>query len=236
MILGMTRIMPAFLIALAATPAAAAERRYTVTDFDRVQVDGGFEVQLATGRSSSAMASGSPAALDRVTIEVQGRTLRIRPNRSGWGGYPGANPGPVRILLTAHSIKGASVGGSGSLTIDKASAMRFDLALSGTGSIELGRVEADNVVLGLLGSGRIKLAGKAKSLRATVQGAGNLEAQGLSVEDAQINADTAGAIGVAVRRAATVTSTGQGETRIAGKPACTVKQLGAGQVFCGQSD
>lgn len=236
MILAMNRIMLAALLAFSAAPAAAAERRYTVTDFDRIQVDGPFQVALTTGRGSSAMASGSHAALERVSIDVQGRTLRVRANRSPWGGYPGEGAGPVRIVLSTHALRGASLGGSGGLVIDKARAMRFDVSLSGSGRIEVGSIDADMLTAALLGSGKIAVGGKVKSLRATIQGSGDLSAEALSAEDAQINADTSGLIEVAVRRAATVTSTGPGDTRIAGNAACTVKSIGSGQVLCGKSD
>ncbi|HMJ94174.1 MAG TPA: DUF2807 domain-containing protein, partial [Allosphingosinicella sp.] len=82
-------LLTALLLLLFATPASAADQRVMVTDFDRVQVDGPYQVTLSVGRPSGVIASGSRGALDRVTIEVQGRTLRIRPNRSAWGGYPG---------------------------------------------------------------------------------------------------------------------------------------------------
>ncbi len=225
--------MLAVLAAAYATSANAAERRHVVTDFDRVQVDGPFRVTLATGRPSSATVSGSSAAVERVSIEVQGRTLRVRANRSAWGGYPGDGAGPVQIALSTHEIRGASVSGSGSLSIDKARAMRFDLAVSGSGRIGLGQIEADTLVLGLLGSGAIEIGGRAKELRATVQGNGDLRAEKLSVEDARIVADTAGAIKVTVRRSAEITATGPGDTHILGEAACTVKALGSGGVLCG---
>ena len=112
--------------------------------------------------------------------------------------------------------------------------MRFDVSVSGNGRIDVGAVEADSLAVALLGSGKISIGGKAKSLRATIQGAGDFEAEGLTVEDAQINADTSGSITVGVRRAATVTSSGQGDVRIIGSPACTVKSSGSGQIFCGK--
>lgn len=234
MIPAMTRIMLTAFLALSAAPASAAERRYSVSDFDRIQVDGPFQVALTTGRAGSAMASGSNAAIERVSIDVQGGTLRVRANRSAWGGYPGDVAGPVRILLSTHGLRGASLAGSGRLSIDKARTMRFDVALSGSGQIDLGVIEADMLAVALLGSGKITLGGKAKGLRATIQGAGDLDAEALSVDDAQINASTSGSIAVAVRRTATIVSSGQGDTRIIGSPACTVKSSGFGEVLCGK--
>ncbi len=232
----MIRILLPLLVLLAAAPATAAERRYTITDFDRVQVEGPFKVTLKTGGSTAAFASGSSGALDRLSIDVQGRTLRIRQNRSAWGGYPGEAIGPLLIQVATPTLRAVSVGGSGTLAIDRAKSMRFDVALSGSGRIDVGALEADFLNIGLLGSGTVAISGKAKSLRAAIQGSGNFEGSALSVEDAQIGSDTTGLVGVAVRRAVNVTSTGQGDTRIIGSPSCTVKQTGSGQVFCGKSD
>jgi hypothetical protein len=234
MILCMKRIMLAAFAALSATAAGAAERRYTVTDFDRVEVSGPFQVTLKTGRAGSAVASGSNQAIDRVSIDVQGRTLRVRPNRSAWGGYPGEGAGPLKIELSSHGLRAASVNGAGSIGIDKARAMKFDVSLSGSGQIVVGEVETDNLNLGLLGSGKITIGGKAKSVRAMVQGTGDLDAAKLVADDVQVDTDTAGTVAVSAKRSAKVNSTGAGDTLVSGNPACTVKALGSGRVACGR--
>jgi hypothetical protein len=230
----MTRTLALALLAFAlAVPAGAAERTYSITDFDRVQVDGPYRVTLTTGRSASARAEGSTEALDLVSVDVQGGTLRVRRNRSAWGGYPGDGAGPVTIALTSRDLRNAAVVGSGSLDINRAKGLRVDLSVSGSGRLTVGSVEADNLIVGLLGGGRIALAGRAKQLKATIQGSGDLAAAGLSADDAQIASDTAGNVVVAVARTAKVTATGPGDVEIIGGPACTVQAKGSGQVLCG---
>jgi hypothetical protein len=230
----MTRTLPLGLLAFAAAvPAAAAERTYSITDFDKVQVDGPYRVTLTSGRSSGARAEGSTEALDHVAIDVQGGTLRIRRNRSAWGSYPGAGAGPVTVTLNTRDLRGAAVVGSGSLDIDRAKGLRVDLSVSGSGRLNVAAVEADNLVVGLLGGGRITLAGRTRQLRATVQGSGDLAAAGLSADEAQIGSDTAGSVAVTVLKTARVTSTGAGDVEIAGSPACTVEAKGSGRVTCG---
>lgn len=231
----MTRILPLALLALAAAPAAAAERSYSVTDFDRVQVEGPYQVTLTSGLASGARAEGSAEALERITVEVLGNTLRVRTNRSAWGGYPGERTGPVRIALTTRDLRGAAVVGSGSLQVDRARGLRVDLSVSGSGRLAVAAVEADNLVVGLLGGGRITLAGRARQMKATIQGSGDLAADALSVDDAQILSDTAGSVRVDVARTAKVTATGAGDVEIVGTPSCTVEAKGAGQVVCGKS-
>lgn len=231
----MNRIPVALLFAaLAAVPAAAAERRFTVTDFDRVQIDGPFEVRLVTGKPNGAVARGDTRALDSVSIEVQGKLLKVKPSLSRWGGYPGEAAGTPVIELSTRDLASVFVRGIGSLTIDSAKAMKFEASLSGSGSIAIGRIEADRLDLALLGSGGITIAGKAKTLRASIQGQGDLAAEGLVSDDAQINAGTTGRVMTTVDRAVKVNSAGSGDVEIAGKAACTVTVRGSGRVMCGR--
>lgn len=229
----MKRFLLPLGLALAATPALGDERRVSVTDFDRVQVDGPYDVTLSAGLPSSATISGSREAVESVAIDVQGRTLRIRPNRTA----PPAGrrmAGPATISLGTRDVRAAMVIGSGSLSVDKARGTRIDATVSGSGGIILSDVRADNLVVGLVGSGRIKASGKAKTLRLFVQGSGDFDGRALTTDDADVRSDSAGPVAVGASRSAKVVASGSGDVEIVGKPACTVTARGSGQIICGE--
>jgi hypothetical protein len=226
----------ALAAAFAAAPAMAAERSYSVTDFDRVVVEGPFNVTVATGRPSSATASGTPQALERVSVEVTGRTLRIRPNRTLSRASSGAAAGPVALVLGTRELRSATVNGPASLTVDRASGLRVELSLEGTGRIAVPQIAADSLIVGMIGSGRIQLAGTARELRASVHGWADLDASALTAQGANLITDSAGRVSVTVEREAAVTSNGIGEVEILGAASCTVRGLSAGSVRCGRSD
>jgi hypothetical protein len=231
----MIRTMLAIFAFLFATPVQGAERRFTVSGFEKVQVEGPFQVVLTTGRSPGAVATGSTQALDRVSVAVEGRTLRIRPNRSVWGSLAsGGDEGGVTLAVSTHELSGVSVAGSGGLRVDKAKSMRFDIALSGSGRISVAQLDVDRLELQVLGAGGVSLAGRTKTMRATITGQSGLDAAGLVAEDAEISADTTGAVALGARRSAKVTATGAGDVEIGGTPACTVRAIGAGRVRCGK--
>jgi hypothetical protein len=234
MILRMKRIMLAAFAALFATAAGAAERRYTVTDFDRVEVSGPFQVTLKTGRAGSAVASGSNQAIDRVSIDVQGRTLRVRPNRSAWGGYPGEGAGPLKIELSSHGLRAASVNGAGSIGIDKARAMKFDISVSGSGQIVVGEVEADNLSLGCSARARSRSAGKRSRFgqwfREPATWTPRNSSRTMSRSIPTLRAPSPFPQGAAPR----CNSTGRRRHPSLRSPACTVKALGSGRVACGR--
>jgi hypothetical protein len=227
------RFLLAALIVAISAPAVAAERRYSVTDFNRVEVDGPYLVTLTTGSSSSARATGSNAALDRISVEVQGQTLRVRSNPSAWGGYPGAAIELPSITLTTRDLQAVSVNGSGKLTVDKAKGLKLTISVVGSGQASIAAVDADTLFVTAFGSGQISLGGRAKSLRADVQGAANLDAAGMTASDAQLFANSAGTTKLNVSHAVTIQASGTGDVDVGGMPACTVKNSGSGQVRCG---
>ena len=78
-----------FLVGLFAVSgaASAAERGYSVQDFDRMRVEGPYDVTVRTGGATSARAIGPQAGLDRLTVTVSNGVLIIRPDRTSGDGW-----------------------------------------------------------------------------------------------------------------------------------------------------
>ena len=234
MVDAMTRLLIALAVLCAlAAPASAAERRYPVNDFDRVVVEGPYIVRLTVGTASSVTASGSVAALDRLSVDVNAGTLRLRRTRSSWGGNPGAQEGPVTIDIATRNVRSARLIGPARLDLDRAEGLRVDLIIEGSGELRASGVRADNLSLGLAGAGRLEVAGTAERVNADVQGTGDLDASALRAEDLSITTTTTGTIAAQASDTASVTALGLGEVTIAGRPACTVRGANAGLVRCG---
>jgi len=216
--------------AVVAVPASAAERRFTITGFDRIRVDGPFAVTLTTNVAPFARASGSANALDRVVIEVQGSTLVVRRDRTGWGGNPGDADSAVQIALGTHDLSSAWVNGSGSLSIDKVRGLKFDLSVAGAGLGEIASVNVDQLRIGLMGSGMGRASGKALKLSASVDGASKLEAAALTVKDATITSGGPASVDVTATDTAKVTARGAATISLRGRPACTNRLEGSAVV------
>jgi Putative auto-transporter adhesin, head GIN domain len=219
---------------LLATPAFAAERGFSVTDFDRIEVDGAFEVSVETGKSPSARASGSANGIDQVQIEVRGRTLRIRPLRLNWGGWPGEAVVPPKIRIGVPGLRDASLRGSGALSITKMRAGVVRLLQVGSGQMSVAAIEADQLFANQSGSGLLTLGGKALVGKLTTDGSGQLAGGKLAVTDLTLTSRSAGTGTVIAVRSAKVVSSGSGEIVIIGSAACSVTATGAGTVRCGK--
>ena len=227
----MRRLFTAMLLsAVLAAPAAGATRNYGVSGFDRIEVDGPYKVTLTTGVAPFARATGSQNAIDRMVVKVEGRTLRVRSNRSAWGGYPGAVTGPVELAIGTHDLSSAGLNGSGTLAINRVKGLEFALSVQGSGSAAVGAVAVDQLKVNLVGLASARLAGTAPQLTAVVRGAGGLDAAGLAVKDASIGAEGSVAVSANVTNTAKVQAIGASAVTLTGRPACTVKASGSATV------
>lgn len=215
---------------LAASPAASAERTLSVTSFDRIRVDGPFKVTLTTGVAPFARVTGSSSAIDRVSVDVQGRTLVVRPSLSSWGGYPGEATGPAEIVLGTHDLSQAWLNGAGTLSIDRVRGLTFGFDLQGSGSVAIANMDVDQLRVGLNGAGSATLAGKAPKLTAIVRGVSSLDASALQVKDAAIGAEGPAQVKASVTGTLKLDARGNSTIDIAGTPACTVTAQGSATV------
>ena len=224
------RILALFLIAVAATPLAAADRNYSVTDFTRIKVDGPYAVTLKAGSAPFAKASGSVRGLDRVSLKVEGRTLIIRTDRSAWGGSPDEDVGPVTISVGTHEIEQAMLNGPGSLAIDKVSGLDFALSSFGSGAVSVGAVSADRLSLLAQGAGAMRVAGTVKQLVATLDGPGMIDASGLAAKDATLSANGPASIRANVTNSVKLVAGGTATIALDGGAACEKKVSGSAVV------
>jgi hypothetical protein len=220
----------AFATLAAAVPANAAERSFTVTGFDRIRIDGPYRVRLATGVAPFAKASGSAAALNSVSIEVQGKTLIVRKNPSGWGGYPGESPGPIEIAVGSHELSTAWLNGAGSLAIDKAKGQSFDLEIQGAGSIAIGRLAVDRLRAGISGSGSAVVGGNAAEVKAIVRGTSTFDGSALTAKNATVGAEGNAVVKLTATDTAKVDALGIATVELGGRPACLLRAVGSAVV------
>ncbi|MGK6319181.1 head GIN domain-containing protein [Sphingomonas sp. DT-204] len=226
----MIRFAPLVLVLLAA-PAAADERSFMLSGFERVRVEGPFEVEVTTGRSAAARAEGDRRALDAVRVEVEGSTLVVAPNVNGWGGYPGATRAMPKVTVTVPMLRAAAVAGGGRLSVTSMSGQRVALSLTGAGTIRVGEIDTDQLSASLIGTGALAVAGRAHDARFQTSGAGTIDAEGLSAGTLTVAAQSAGDSSFTARNTATIAALGNGTVRVSGPATCTVS--GAAPVLCG---
>lgn len=229
------------VLALASLPASAAttiSRNVGVNGFERIRVDGPYEVHLKTGVPPSARISGrNQSSLDGVSIKVEGKTLIIRKDPNRWGGYAGEADGPVVIDLGTHELSNAWLNGAGSLSINKVRGLGFVLNVQGAGTARIDQVDVDQFQLTVVGSGTARVAGKTLKTTATAQGSANLDGANLAVKDAVIFAEGPSLVSLNVSDTAKISAKGVTAVTLSGGPSCTTKVQGSAHIEgCKSSD
>lgn len=218
---------------LVPAPVFAAEKRYAISDFDRVQVFGPFNVVIQSGRATSVTATGDTQALDIVSVTSSGGTLTIQTltrARSSWKEEP--HPA-AKILVVLPQLKGVRLLGSGTVAVTELRGIATDITLNGSGLLSVAKLTSDAADVYLSGSGRISLGGSAKNISMKVSGSGDIDASMLSASDLKIESATSGRVTAKAFRTADIKQTGPGEVRVAGSPSCLVENVGAGTIDCG---
>jgi len=217
---------------VAAVPAAARDRTYSIVSFDRIRVVGPYEVRLTTGKSPSGVASGDENAVDDVQVRVEGTTLTIgRIIRNTQASAPRA---PVVITLATPALRGAIVTGGGRLTIDGWKAQRADISLNGAGAATVNGIDADQITATVIGPGAIALGGVARRAQLLTNGTGTIDAATLIANDLTVRLDGPGRTLGNARYTATVTNSGLGTIQIDGDAKCTIAAPAGGPVTCGK--
>ncbi|OYY79536.1 MAG: hypothetical protein B7Y43_00130 [Sphingomonas sp. 28-62-20] len=225
------------VVLLALTPPAAAnaaERNYSVSSFDRIRVEGPFDVRLGTNQPPGGHAEADARTLDLLTLQVEGTTLIVRLSSNGWGESPqAARTAPV-ITLRTPSLRSALVNAGGKLAITPMKGQRLDLAVNGSGAISAAGIDADELYATVIGTGTIKLAGRTARAQLLSNGSGAIAAEALTVNDLIVRLDGTGETHAAARFTAKITTNGLGKVTVDGNPACTVTALAGGPIICGR--
>jgi Putative auto-transporter adhesin, head GIN domain len=217
----MIRLLGALALSLSATPAFAADRTFSVGSFERLRVDGPFEVRVTTGASPGARASGGRELLDRVDIDVNGTTLVVRMGSGGWGETPAKAGGtPPVITLSTPRLVSATVSAGARVMI-------------GAGVLSVAKADTDQLNATLVGTGQITLGGRASRARLLTNGPGAIDASALTVNDLIVRLEGAGETKASARYTAQVNSTGLGKVTVTGGAKCTIKAVVNGPVVCG---
>jgi Putative auto-transporter adhesin, head GIN domain len=226
--------IPLMLLIIGST-SQAAERRYSITDFDKIRVVGASRVIIENSRTTTVRATGDREVLEMLSVESLDRTLTIQPI----GGFV-VSPSqksfkPATIYITLPVLSMAKLNGAGAISIATLSGLQTDVAVNGSGQISVAKVMTDNLRARLSGSGTLTLAGKALKVDADIKGSGSVAASSLNVADLKLAVAASGTVGMAASRSANITSSGSGTVVVAGSAACTVQNIGVGTVSCGKA-
>ncbi len=208
--------------------APTAERSIPVRGFSAVDLAGPDRVDIVTGRDFAVQARGDASVLDRLTFTVVGGTLRIaRKPQQGWRWRD--KTAVIRVTLPA--LKGATLSGSGDLSVDRA--QNLTAQLTGSGDMTIAQLSGRTAELGLRGSGTIAAAGRVDRLALSLTGSGDIDARQVRASEASVALTGSGDVSADIDGPVAVSLAGSGSATLGSRARCTIRKAGSGEARCG---
>ncbi len=209
------------------------EMTYDVADFNEIWLNGPQDVVVTYGEEFSVRSEGSALALGTLQARVSGDRLTIGPpegfNMGNWQMLRNAT-----FYVTMPSLSAVELTGYGDMQIDRVEGERFSAAIAGSDStLEIADMVVDEAEITIAGSGEISLAGEAREARFFIGGSGDINAERLQSETANITIGGLGDVSLSVSDDARIAIGGRGDVDIHGRATCSVTQVGGGDVDCG---
>lgn len=210
---------------------ANAQRNFQVGEFQSVSLEGAHDVVVSVGGAPSVRAEGDAEAIERLDIRVENGTLKVGSRREGWFNF--RHGGGVTVYVTAPSLNGAAIAGSGDMRIDRAQAQTFEAEIAGSGDLEIGALRARRANFSIAGSGGIRAAGAAEETEVSIAGSGSVHLEGLQARRASVSVAGSGDINLHATETVSGSVMGSGDIRVQGGARCSVSKMGSGDVRCG---
>jgi len=184
--------------------------------FDKLNVEGPFNVELIEGEAGTVQLQGNRTDLESIITKVSQNTLVIKQKKGSW--FSPAKMGSITLTIPINTLSRVTLSGSGDITADfPIEVDQFELILSGSGLIKM-LLEANQVEATLTGSGQIKLSGQAQQTHFKVTGSGHLKTKELLSQNADSKITGSGSIVLHAKKNLMAALTGSGHIRCYGNP------------------
>jgi hypothetical protein len=202
-------------------------RSFAATGFTKVDLRGSDDVDVTIGKDFAVTAEGDTAVLDQLKIDVDGGTLKVGRKDNSWF----ADDKGARIHVVLPRLAGASVAGSGDMTVERAEG-DFNGAVVGAGNLKVAALSGGKADLSITGSGDLSIGGAVGNLRVNIAGSGDVDATKLSASGADISIAGSGSVRGVVKGDAKVSLMGSGDVVLTGGAKCSTSAMGSGEAHC----
>jgi hypothetical protein len=193
------------LNAIAGSGRVTSDRR-TVSGFTSVELRGTGKLVISQNGAESLTIEADDNLLPYLTSDVSGGRLVL-------GTENGTNINPSREVV--YTVSAKTLNG---------------ITLSGSGSVEAKGVSADSLKMALNGSGNIIAEGRADQQEISIAGSGDYQGANLKGQAVSVNIAGSGGAVVAATDTLDVIVAGSGSIEYVGNPKVTQKMVGSGSV------
>ena len=205
-------------------PRQDDERRFTVTDFDRLEIGDGFHVEVRHGGTYSVLVRGDRRNLDDLVVRTNGETLVVR-----YDDYRQRRH-QTYITITMPSLRAVYFSGGVQAEIDGFhDAGIFDAYLSGGSFCQL-HATIERLQAVLSGGSHLSVRGNGDSITADLSGGSLLKAFSFPAKMGALSLSGASYAEISVDTSLDVKASGASQVRYRGTPVLKVEVSSASAV------
>jgi hypothetical protein len=208
---------------------------FDVGDFDKVRIDGDYVVAYTEAAECSVSVEMQESLFEYIKTETNEGQLRISSenyilrNSTGSGNDLWSSRAP-RVTISAPVLTGMDL--AGTFEVDNSSPITgesFDLELGGSGDVTL-ELAVEKLMVDVAGAGALNLSGTATNAKINISGSGDIEALGLSTQNAEVDIAGAGTGSITCSETLDVSISGSGFLDYAGDAVLSKDVTGLGIV------
>jgi Putative auto-transporter adhesin, head GIN domain len=208
---------------------SAQEQVRSVSGFNRIGNSGSFAVHVKIDGTESLKIVGADAEqASKIETKVEDGFLEIRWRKDS---HPYRFGGRIDVYVTAKSISGLDMSGSGMMEVEGSlTGSRVDVTSSGSGRLTAS-VDGANLQVTMSGSGAVRLNGKTGSTNIQMSGSGGFHADGLATDAAKVDISGSGIVEIHVNKTLSADISGSGGVHYSGNGTLgSVSTSGSGRV------
>ncbi len=212
---------------------AHAERDIAIGAYQRVAVSGPYDVEVKADGQPGIHVTGGENLINESEFVVENGVLKIRTKKKNIKWRWNNDSDKVRVTVTGGGgILGASIAGSGDVSVERVKSSAFSGEVSGSGNLKVPSLDTGAASFSIAGSGDISTAGKAQSVNMNIAGSGDIDGGGLVATDGELSIAGSGNISAHLTGAAKVNVMGSGDVSVTGGAKCQINKAGSGNVSC----
>lgn len=203
--------------------SSATETR-TVTGFTKISLEGGMDVFVTQGANESVRIEADDNLLKLITTSLSAGELELSTSES-------IDPvTPVKVYITAKSLDGLSIAGSGKIVTETPFTTKdFDASIAGSGDIQA-NVIAEQIDASIAGSGNVILKGSTNAASVSVAGSGDVKGFDLVAKSVSVDIAGSGDCEITASEQLTGNIMGSGSIYYKGDPKLKSSVMGSGNI------
>ncbi len=196
-----------------------------VSGFNRIGLSLPGVVEVVQGDSEGLKIETDDNLLPLIETVVEDGSLKLRVKDKG-----NISTKTLKITVSAKSIEGLSVGGSGDIRAAKLKTGKLKVSVAGSGDVNITSLDADDLHISIAGSGTFVAGGKANAVSSSIAGSGDLKAGKLESNSHKISIAGSGNATVWVKDTLSVKVAGSGDVKYYGDAKVTQSVAGSGSI------